>query len=89
MLNAQPMALLSNCFFCGLRGYHVYRVNWTPTLDEVLPTIHELDNVYDRYAIAARRRLPGQIVESVVGHLPKEISRKFLLYYMHIYAVVD
>ena len=74
-------ALLSMSFFCGLRGYHVYQVNWTPTLGEILPTIHERDNAYDRYAIAARRRLPGQIVESTVGHLPKEISRitRFLI----------
>lgn len=44
-------------------------------LNEILSTIHEINNIYDRYAIAAIRRLPGQMVESVVGHLPKEISR--------------
>ena len=67
------MVVISISFYCGLlRGYHVYhQVNWTPILNEILPTIHEINNVYDLYAIAAIRRLPGQIVESVVGHLPK------------------
>ena len=44
-------------------------------LNEILPTIHELNNSHDRYAIAARQRLLGQIIESTVVHLPKEISR--------------
>ena len=69
------MADLTQSFLCGLRGYHVYQVQWIPTLNEILPTIHERDNSCDRYAIAARQRLPGQIIESTVGHLPKEISR--------------
>ena len=48
---------------------------WTPTLHESMATIHESDNGHDRYAIAARKRLPGSmLVESTVGHLPKEIS---------------
>ena len=28
----------------------VSEVQWTPTLNELLPTIHEQDNIYDRYA---------------------------------------
>ena len=31
-------------------------------------------NVYDQYAVALKKRLPGQISLSVVGHLPKELS---------------
>ena len=68
---------LSVRFLCGLRGYHVYQREWTPILNEVLPAIH------DCYAIAARKRLPGQIIYSTVGHLPKEISRvtRFIMLY--------
>ncbi len=67
---------ISFTFACGLRGYHVYQTVWTPTLNESLPTIHESDNDKDCYAIAARKRLPGSaLLESTVGHLPKEISR--------------
>lgn len=67
---------ISFTFACGLRGYHVYRTVWSPTINELLCTIHEHDNDKDCYAIAARKRLPGTLlVESTVGHLPKEISR--------------
>ena len=62
-------------FLCGLRGYHEYRSLWTPSLHEVLQAIHEPGNRYDPYAIACVKKLPGRIYESVVGHLPKEVSR--------------
>ena len=55
-----------------------------------MATIHESDNVHDRYAIAARKRLPGSmLVESTVGHLPKEISRatRFIMFYGAIVTV--
>ena len=54
---------------------YVYRTVWTSVLLETLYTIHESDNVLDRHAIAARKRLSGSATVSTVGHLPKEISR--------------
>ena len=30
---------------------------------------------HDRYTIAVMKHLPGRLVSSVVGHLPREISR--------------
>ena len=36
---------------------------------------HERKNLHDRYAIAAYNRLPGQLADSIIGHLPREISR--------------
>ena len=43
--------------------------------NEILPAIHKRSNLYDRYAIAARKSMPRVVaVESTVGHLPKEIS---------------
>lgn len=45
--------------------------------------IHEPSNAFDRHAIAARKKLPGRLVESTVGHLPKEVSwaTRFMLFY--------
>ena len=43
---------------------------------------HERNNIYDRYAIAANKRLRGRLADSIIGHLPIEIStatRFFLL----------
>ena len=35
----------------------------------------ERNNIYDRYAIAANKRLRGRLADSIIGHLPREISR--------------
>ena len=80
---------LSLSFPCGLRGYHEYKAIWTPALHEILPTIHERGNPYDRYTIAARKSLPGTLaVESTVGHLPREISRLTRFIMLHGAIVV-
>ena len=62
-------------FLCGLRGYHEYCSIWTPTLHEVLEAKQESGNAYDSFAIACTKKLPSRLTESVVGHLPKEVSR--------------
>ena len=54
-----------------VRENHKYR---TTTRHEVLPTVHERNNPYDRYVVATRKSMPG-FVEPTVGHLPKEMSR--------------
>ena len=45
--------------------------------------IHERNNAVDRHVIAARKRLPGTIAESTIGHFPKEISRatRFIMFH--------
>ena len=70
-------------FLCGLRGYHVYNKDWKPRIDEILSAVHEQNNLYDRYAIVAQKKLPGQLEPSTIGHLPKEISRftRFIIHY--------
>ena len=35
----------------------------------------ERHNLHDRYAIAAYKCLPGRLADSIIGHLPREISR--------------
>ena len=62
-------------FLCGIRGYHEYKLQWAPVLDEVLTVQQQPTNPHDCYAIAVKKRLPGTLYDSVVGHLPKEISR--------------
>ena len=62
-------------FLCGIRGYHEYKLQWAPVLDEVLKVQQQPANPHDCYAIAVKKRLPGALYDSVVGHLPKEISR--------------
>ena len=48
--------ILRYSFLCGLRGYHQYRLLWTPVLDEILTARSEIENYFDRYAIAAYRQ---------------------------------
>ena len=57
-------------FRCGLRGFHVYQDIWKPVIGETLHCIHKRNNIHDRYAIAATKRLPGRLADSIVGHLP-------------------
>ena len=71
-------------FPCGLRGFHEYRSVWTPRIDEELTATHESNNNFDRYAIAVFKTLPGTTRPSVVGHLPREISR--FTYYVIVYG---
>ena len=42
---------LQYSFLSGLRGYHQYRLLWTPVLDEILAARPEIGNCFDRYAI--------------------------------------
>ena len=65
---------ITTSFPCGLRRFHVYQDIWKPANGEALNCIHEKKNSHDRYAIAATKRLPGRIADSIVGHLSREIS---------------
>ena len=64
----------------GIRGFHVYKEVWKPILRERLNLSHERKNFHYRYAIAAYKRLPGQLADSIIGHLPREISRPTLCF---------
>ena len=61
----------------------MYNKDWKPRIDEVLSAVHEQNNLYDRYAIAAQKKLPGRLGPSTIGHLPKKISRftRFIIHY--------
>ena len=52
-----------------VRGYHVYRDVWEPSVGEKLVARGEFDNRFDKFAVKV---LNG---EETVGHLPREYSR--------------
>ena len=45
------------------------------SLKERLNLSHERKNLHEFYAIAAYKLLPGRLADSIIGHLPREISR--------------
>ena len=71
-------------FLCGIRGYHEYKLRWTPVANEELAVRHEASNRHDCYALAVMKRLRGTLADSVVGHLPREISR--FLYFIIVHG---
>ena len=62
-------------FLCGLRGFHVYSDKWKPRIGERISIVHEKRNIHDINAMAGKKTLPGTLAPSIIGHLPKEISR--------------
>ena len=61
-------------FKCGLRGFHVYKEVWSPIVGEQLKfkCCHERNNCYDRYAIAATKRLRGRLADSCPEKFPEQ-----------------
>ena len=62
-------------FTTALRGFHVYRCEWKPYLNQPIEFKRELDNPHDRFAVAAKTKLPGKLCAVIVGHVPREMSR--------------
>ena len=56
-------------FDSAVRGYHVYKVVWKPTIGEKLQADQELDNEVDKFAVKVVKN------NEIVGHLPREYSR--------------
>ena len=54
-----------------VKGYHVYKNIWKPTVNEELETEMEPDNVIDIFAVCVRKNT------STVGHLPLGKNVKF------------
>ena len=51
-----------------VRGYHIYKDRWIPTLDKELTCQRECGNTEDPYAVAVLKD------DVVVGHIPRKIS---------------
>ena len=75
MANNEQEAIVAYSFLSGIRGFRVYKEVCKPILRERLNLSHERKNLHDRYAIAAYKRLPGRLADSIICHLPREISR--------------
>ena len=50
-----------------MRGFHVYKNVWEPTVDEVLLCEREIGNSHDTFAVAVRNS------SEIVGHVPMQI----------------
>ena len=55
---------------CVIRGYHVYKATWVPSIGDILQCEQERGNVEDMFAVAVKR-FDGV----TVGHIPRRISR--------------
>ena len=66
---------LSNIIESCVRGFHVYKDTWTPTVNEQLKARQEPENAEDRFAVAVYKDDANP--EETVGHVPKEMSRIF------------
>ena len=64
-------------FYIGLRGYHVYSntVDWKPYVQEKIILKREHKNPHDKFAVAGKVTMKGNIGLIVVGHVPRELSR--------------
>ena len=82
MANNEMEATVTYSFLCGIRGFHSYKEVWKPILRESLNLFHERKNLHDRYVIAAYKRLPGRLADSIIGHLPREISRPTRFFFL-------
>ena len=56
----------------AIRGYHYYKKFWKPESHQVLNCYHKKNNAFDRFAIMVCEIRKD---ETVIGHLPMEISR--------------
>ena len=63
-----------------VRGYHVYRTVWNPTIGEGFVVLHQPGNDHDHHAMGVYRvDEPGLIV----GHIARENSRISHYFTMH------
>lgn len=52
-----------------IRGHHISKRSWSPTVGELLEVAREPSNPYDRNAVAVLKE------DRVVGHVPRELCR--------------
>ena len=57
-----------------IRGFHVYRRSWIPHIGQQLQAEKERNNPADRFAVAVIK-VGEDGSRSVVGHIPRELSR--------------
>ena len=60
-----------------VKGHHIYKETWTPSVGEVLLVQQELENPHDRRAVCILKS------STIVGHVPRELSRVFWFFISH------
>jgi len=60
-------------FTTALRGFHVYRSEWTPQLDSQLSLSKELKNPSDKFAVVGQTNIPGKLCLVTVGQMSRHI----------------
>ena len=62
-------------FVTDMRGFHVYRDIWKPKLYQLVTCKRERNNVHHCFAIAGMTKVQGTLAPSIIGHIPRELSR--------------
>ena len=79
--NFVDMAYTADDFACEfasvIRGHHVYKSIWTPSIGETLPLDADDGNDHDAYAVGIFKD------STLVGHAPREVSRIFYYFLQH------
>lgn len=57
-------------FPSSIRGFHVYKLNWTPYKGEIVTAQTERENIYDINAVCFVNKDSG-----ILGHVPRELSQ--------------
>ena len=58
----------TRCFF-AVRGYHMYKDIWEPSVGEKLIALRDFSNLFHKFAVKVLN------AEEIVGHLPRKYSR--------------
>ena len=60
-----------------VRGHYIYNETWTPSVGEILRVQQEPENAHDRRAVCILKS------STIVGHVPRELSRVFWFFLSH------
>ena len=74
--------------FLEARGYYTDMDSWNPLIGEILKCKREPTNELDKHAVATMRSNSlGK--ESVVGHIPQNISKFFSIFLMISFTSIE
>ena len=72
-----------------IRGHHVYCNIWEPHVGEELVCSAQNNNTKDHYAVAVYTLTPNREANTIVGHVPRAISRLCWLFLQKPNAVIQ
>ena len=70
------------------RGYHMYMDIWNPLIGMILKCKREPTNEVDKHAVAIMRS-NSLAKESVVGHIPENVSKFSLMFLMTLFTSIE